>query len=100
VDDSIIEVRLTGRRSCPACGATFHITGKPPKEQGKCDLCGAELIIRKDDQPETIQQRLKVFHAETEPLIKFYENLGRLSRVNSGLPVAEVRPQIFRALGI
>ena len=80
-DDSVITNRLVGRRVCPGCGATFHVTGNPPKVEGVCDHCGKELIQRKDDAAETIQNRLEVYHKETEPLKAFYEARGLLRKV-------------------
>jgi len=100
VDDSAIEARMTGRRTCPACGATYHIVANPPKAEGVCDSCGTELTIRKDDEPETVRNRLKIYHDETEPLLKFYGDLGRLSRVDGSQPLDEVTSGIYKALGI
>ena len=71
VEDEAIVKRMGGRRVCPVCGATFHVTGHPPKTEGICDTCGAELIVRPDDAPETVQSRLDVYHAQTEPLNGF-----------------------------
>ena len=81
IEDPVIEARMTGRRVCGSCGASFHITAHPPKVDGVCDVCGKELVIRKDDAPETVKNRLKVFHAETEPLKDFYAKLGVLKLV-------------------
>lgn len=67
---------MTGRRVCGNCGASYHITAHPPKREGICDACGAPLVIRKDDAPETVKNRLMVFHEETEALKGFYENLA------------------------
>ena len=100
VADSEIEERMTGRRSCLACGATYHVVANPPKTEGKCDVCGGDLTIRKDDEPETVRNRLKVYHAETEPLLKFYGDLGRLGNVDGTLPLDEVTAQLYAALGI
>ncbi len=100
VADSEIEERMTGRRSCLACGATYHVVANPPKTEGKCDVCGGDLTVRKDDEPETVRNRLKVYHAETEPLLKFYGDLGRLGNVDGTLPLDEVTAQLFAALGI
>ena len=100
VADSEIEERMTGRRSCLACGATYHVVANPPKTEGKCDVCGGDLTVRKDDEPETVRNRLKVYHAETEPLLKFYGDLGRLGNVDGTLPLDEVTAQLFNALGI
>ena len=68
VDDNVIVERMSGRRTCPDCGASFHIVSNPPKQEGVCDHCGAALTVRKDDAPETVRQRLATYHAETEPL--------------------------------
>lgn len=79
--DSVIEDRLGGRRVCPNCGAPYHLTGKPPKTEGVCDECGHALIHRDDDKPETIRERLAVYHRQTEPLKDFYAQRGLLRRV-------------------
>ena len=81
VDDRVIEARMTGRRVCGSCGASYHVVSKPPKTEGVCDLCGSALVVRKDDAPETVRNRLSVYHAETEPLKGFYEKLGILRLV-------------------
>ena len=72
IDDSVIEGRMTGRRVCGSCGASYHIEANPSKVEGKCDLCGGELTIRKDDAPETVRRRLVVYHEQTEVLKDFY----------------------------
>lgn len=82
VPDSIIQERIAGRRTCPKCKAGYHIKNLPPKTEGVCDVCGAELVIRKDDNPETVKDRLVVYHRETEPLIEFYEAKGLLRKVD------------------
>ena len=74
VPDSNIVKRMSGRRACVTCGATYHIEHIPPKVEGICDRCGGELILRSDDKPETVQKRLDVYHAQTQPLIDFYES--------------------------
>ena len=83
VSDEEVEQRMTGRRTCLACGATYHIVANPPKKEGICDICGKELTIRKDDKPETVKDRLATYHAETEPLKGFYEARGILSSVEN-----------------
>ena len=83
VSDEEVEQRMTGRRTCVACGATYHVVANPPKKEGICDLCGKELTIRKDDKPETVKDRLATYHAETEPLKGFYEARGILSSVEN-----------------
>ena len=79
-DEKIVD-RMTGRRVCLKCGATYHISDKKPAKDGICDLCGEELSIRKDDAPETVKERLRVYHEQTEPLINFYESRGKLVTV-------------------
>lgn len=87
IADALIEDRMVGRRTCLKCGATYHVTNRPSKVTGVCDACGAELTIRKDDEPETVKARLKVYHEETEPLIGFYKLRGKLYSVDgTGTP--------------
>ena len=100
IEDSVIEARMTGRRVCGTCGASFHITANPPKVEGVCDLCGKELIVRKDDTPETVKNRLKVYHEQTEPLKDFYEKLGVLKLVDGNQPIEAATGDILAALGI
>jgi len=99
VNDDVIEGRMTGRRVCGSCGASYHIVANPPKAEGICDACGKELVIRKDDAPETVRNRLKVFHAETEPLKAFYEKLGTLKLVEGNQPIENATRDILTALG-
>ena len=99
IEDSVIEARMTGRRVCGSCGASFHITANPPKKEGVCDLCGGELGIRKDDAPETVKNRLRVYHAETEALKEFYGKLGILKLVNGNQPIEKASGDILKALG-
>ena len=82
VPDSIIADRIAGRRTCPKCKAGYHVKALPPKVEGICDRCGAELVVRRDDNPETVRDRLVVYHRETEPLIAFYEKKGILRRID------------------
>lgn len=82
VPDEIIAERISGRRSCPECKAGYHVKALPPKVEGVCDKCGAALVIRKDDNPDTVKDRLVVYHNETEPLIAFYEAKGLLKRID------------------
>jgi len=100
IADEVIEKRMTGRRTCPTCGATYHVSANPPKSEGVCDSCGSELVIRKDDQPETVKNRLKIYHAETEPLIDFYEKLGKLRRVDGAQSLEATTASICKVLGI
>ena len=99
IEDAVIEQRMTGRRVCGSCGASYHVTANPPKVEGVCDHCGKELSIRKDDAPETVRNRLKVFHQETEPLKGFYEKLGKLKLVEGNQPIADITAAILKAIG-
>ena len=99
IDDSVIEGRMTGRRVCSKCGASYHIVANPPKTEGVCDSCGSELIIRKDDAPETVRRRLDVYHAETEVLKDFYQKLGRLVLVNGSQSIEGANEDILKAIG-
>ena len=100
VPDEVIEKRMTGRRTCANCSATYHVESKPPKTEGKCDLCGGELTIRRDDMPETVRHRLEVYHAETEPLLQYYEQRGKLVTVTGCDAVEDTTAAVFKALGI
>ncbi len=99
VDDAVIESRMTGRRVCAKCGASYHIAANPPRTQGICDLCQGELIVRKDDAPDTVRHRLEVYHASTEVLKDFYGKLGRLRLVNGDQPIESANGDILRAIG-
>ena len=99
VDDSAIEGRMTGRRVCGKCGASYHVVANPPKMEGTCDLCGGDLIIRKDDAPETVRKRLKVYHETTEVLKDFYGKLGRLRLVNGSQSIEGALEDILKAIG-
>ena len=99
VDDAVIEGRMTGRRVCPKCGASYHIVANPPKMEGICNTCGSELSIRKDDAPETVRKRLEVYHATTEVLKDFYGKLGRLSIVEGNQPIEKANEDILKAIG-
>ena len=99
IEDAVIEQRMTGRRVCGKCGASFHIVANPPKAEGICDSCGSELMIRKDDAPETVRNRLTVFHKETEPLKEFYQKLGKLKLVDGNQPIEKATADIMAALG-
>ena len=100
IDDAVIEARMSGRRVCGTCGASYHITANPPKHDGVCDNCGGELVIRKDDRPETVRERLAVYHKQTEALKGFYENLGKLELVQGNQPIEAVHRDILKALGV
>jgi len=99
VSDETIVRRMSGRRTCKDCGATYHIVNIPPKTEGKCDVCGGELIVRKDDAPETVQARLEVYHRETEPLKGFYEKLGKLRTVEDRETIEATTAAICAVLG-
>ena len=99
VDDAVIEGRMTGRRVCPKCGASYHIVANPPKMEGVCNACGSELTIRKDDAPETVRKRLEVYHATTEVLKEFYGKLGRLCIVEGNQPIEKANEDILKAIG-
>ena len=99
VDDSEIEGRMTGRRVCSKCGASYHVVANPPKTEGKCDSCGGELIIRNDDKPETVRHRLEVYHASTEVLKDFYDKLGRLRMVNGSQSIEGANEDILKVIG-
>ena len=98
VDDSEIESRMTGRRVCGKCGASYHITANPPKVEGVCDACGGPLSIRKDDAPETVRKRLQVYHSTTEVLKDFYGKLGRLREVNGSQSIEDANRDILKAI--
>ena len=99
VDDAVIEGRMTGRRVCPKCGASYHIVANPPKMEGICNACGSELSIRKDDAPETVRKRLEVYHATNEILKDFYGKLGRLRVVEGNQPIEKANEDILKAIG-
>ena len=98
IADSVIEARMTGRRTCHTCGATYHIVAAPPKQEGVCDKCGGELEQRKDDQPETVKHRLEVYHNETEPLKDYYQAHGVLMSVPDLGGIEETNNKIMELL--
>lgn len=100
VDDATIVERMSGRRVCAACGATFHTLFNPSAAGDKCDKCGAELSIRKDDQPEVVKDRLTVYHKETEPLERYYESKGILKTVIGQEKLEDTTALTFRAIGV
>ena len=95
VPDNMIEQRMAGRRTCIGCGATYHVVTKPPKKENVCDECGGELTRRKDDDPETVRTRLKVYHEETEPLVDFYRERGKLFVVDGSRSPEETNAQVL-----
>ena len=98
IEDEVIEKRMTGRRTCLNCGATYHVESKPPKVEGVCDLCGEKLTIRKDDSAETVRDRLAVYHKETEPLKDFYQARGKLILVDNQPTVELTTEKLLEAL--
>lgn len=97
-DDHIVE-RMDGRRSCPKCGASYHIKFIRPKKDGICDVCGSELVQREDDKPATVRERLKVYHDQTQPLIRYYEKAGVLNTVDGTKDRDDVFKDIMAILG-
>lgn len=97
-DENIIS-RMSGRRACLACGATYHLKHVPPKTQDLCDICGKELVLREDDQPETVKNRLRVYHEQTQPLIDFYTGKGILKSVDGTIDKKDVFNEIVNILG-
>ena len=98
VEDAAIEARMSGLRVCEGCGASYHIVNIPPKTEGVCDKCGGHLVQREDDKPETVQNRLAVYHKETEPLKDFYAERGNLICVEGQEEVADTTALVFKAL--
>jgi adenylate kinase len=98
VPDEKIEKRLSGRRACLNCGATYHMEYKPPKTPGVCDKCGSELVTRDDDKPETVRDRLKTYHEKTAPLIGYYEAKGKLVTVEGQDELSETTALVMAAL--
>jgi adenylate kinase len=99
VPDENIVRRMSGRRACLKCGATYHIEHIPPKQEGICDTCGSELVLRDDDKPETVLNRLKVYHDQTQPLIDFYTERNVLKSVDGTKDMKEVFNDIIAILG-
>lgn len=97
-DENIIH-RMGGRRACVGCGATYHIVYSPTKVEGKCDTCGGELIIRDDDKPETVKNRLSVYHEQTQPLIDYYTSKGIIAEVDGTVDMKDVFDAIVEILG-
>ena len=97
-DDNIIN-RMSGRRACVNCGATYHIVHNPPKVENECDTCNGELILRDDDKPETVKNRLDVFHTQTEPLLKYYTEKGILYTVDGTQDMDTVFDSICKIVG-
>lgn len=100
VPDDKIVTRMSGRRTCPGCGASYHIVYKPTKKEGICDKCGSALTIRKDDDPAVVKSRLETYHKETEPLKDYYEKMGILKTVIGQEELADTTALTLSALGI
>ena len=99
VPDENIVRRMGGRRACVGCGATYHVEYAPTKKEGICDVCGAELVLRDDDKPETVQKRLNVYHEQTQPLIDYYTEAGILKTVDGTVDIDDVFQAIVDILG-
>ena len=97
-DENIVE-RMGGRRACLACGCTYHVVYNAPKEEDVCDVCGAKLVLRDDDKPETVKKRLDVYHEQTQPLIDFYDKEGVLVEVDGTQNLEDVFQAITKILG-
>lgn len=93
-DESIVK-RMSGRRACTKCGATYHIEHNPPQEENICDICGSELVLRDDDKPETVRNRLKVYHEQTKPLIDYYSHKNILVSIDGSRPIEVVTQDII-----
>ncbi|MEG0565961.1 MAG: adenylate kinase [Hungatella sp.] len=100
VPDANIVSRMSGRRACLSCGATYHLTFNPPKTEGICDICGETLVLRVDDQPKTVQKRLRVYHEQTQPLIEYYRKAKILMEVDGTQNVDDVFQSILHILGV
>ena len=98
-DEEIMQ-RMSGRRVCENCGDSYHVTAVPPKVEGVCDDCGGRLVRRPDDEPETVKERLEIYHKETEPIISFYAERGLLKTVDCKSDVEGTLQAILRALGV
>ena len=99
IDDSVIEGRMTGRRVCPQCGSSYHVANNPPKTEGTCDNCGTALVIRKDDAPETVRDRLAVYHERTEVLKDYYQKQGKLCLIKGDQSMQDTHRDILEAIG-
>ena len=98
VSDEAITERMSGRRVCAKCGASYHIKNKPSAKPGVCDRCGGELVIRKDDEPATVLDRLKAYHEQTEPLVAFYRERGKLAVIPPCESIADPTAEVMKAL--
>lgn len=100
LSDEEVESRMTGRRVCTGCGASYHIVANPTKVEGVCDLCGSPVTTRKDDAPETVRNRLSVYHQSTEVLKDYYKSTGKLRVIDGSQPIEDVFQDILRAIGV
>ena len=99
IDDDVIESRMTGRRVCPMCGASYHIVNNRPNVEGICNNCGSALAIRKDDAPETVRGRLELYHSRTEVLKAYYKKQGKLILIHGNQPIMDTKRDILKAIG-
>ena len=99
VEKEELITRLTGRRVCKACGASYHVVNIPPKKEGVCDICGGELVQRADDNIETVTNRIDVYEAQTKPLIDYYEKAGNIAHIDGSTGLENVFADIVKALG-
>ena len=99
VADEFIIKRMSGRRACLSCGATYHVEFAPPAKEGICDNCGKELVLRDDDKPETVKKRLEVYHSQTQPLIEYYSKAGVLHKFDGTEKIEDIFASIKKLLG-
>ena len=100
VQDDVIIHRMEGRRTCPTCQTTFHTEYNAPKQEGVCDKCGSQLVIRKDDRPEVVRDRLATYHQRTEPVKQFYAAQGKLRLIPGEGSITQIRDSIAEVLGV
>jgi len=98
VDDAVVEKRMTGRRSCPKCGAVYHLDNLKPRTEGLCDHDGTELVLRPDDAPEVVAKRLETYHRQTEPLVDYYRSKATVLDIEADRDPDEVKACIFEKL--
>lgn len=99
IADNVIENRMTGRRICPGCGASYHVDNNPPKTEGICDACATALVTREDDAPETVRNRLAVYHEKTEVLKAYYAQQGKLREIQGDQSIQDTNRDILEAIG-
>jgi len=98
IDDEVVASRLTGRRSCPRCGAVYHVENLKPKLDGICDVDGENLVQRPDDEPNVVANRLRTYHNETSPMLKYYKKNSQVYEIDAGAPVDEVTKAVFAVI--